>query len=259
MRILVAEDDKTLLELTGAILAQSAQVDCASIPAQALRLMAAETYDLLVTDLNMQGGGDGLMLSGAMRSLHPRARNVLITGYPDFARALQAMQSTLDLVIVKPVGVDQLRSLPQLAESAAAKASHETGKHNLWSLLDNRRTAILSAWLKLVQADDVIGSLSLSASERLDHIEAILHDLTRDIPAPPSHAEAHGRERRAQHYKAEWIAREVSFLRRVIFDAVVSALLELDLSRLTADLFEMNWRLDAALLTSLRTFGLLTD
>lgn len=259
MRILVAEDDNTLLELTGAILGQSAQVDCANLPAQALRFMASEEYDLLVTDLNMQGGGDGLMLAGAMRSLHPRARNVLITGYPDFARALQAMQSTLDLVLVKPVGVDQLRSLPRLAESAAGKASHEIGKHNLWSLLDSRRTAILSAWLKLVQSDVAIGPLSLSASERLDHVEAILRDLTCDVPAQPSYAEAHGRELRAQHYKAEWIAREISFLRRVILDTVVSSLLELDLSRLTTDLFEMDWRLDAALLASLRTFGLLVD
>jgi len=257
MRILVAEDDSTLLELTGAILSQSAQVDCASRPDQALRLMASEAYDLLVTDLNILNGGDGLMLSGAMRSLHPRARNVLITGYPDFTRALVAMQSTLDLVLVKPVGVDQLRSLPQLA--AATSPQPEPGRGSIWDLLDQRRTEILDAWLDLVQKDEAIGNLPLSASDRVDHIEAILIDLATVQRAETSHAEAHGRERRAQHYKAEWIAREISFLRRVIFDAVVAALLSLELSRFTTDLFELNWRLDAAMLVSLRAFGLLKD
>ena len=78
-RILVAENDASLLHLTAELLGDHAQVDTASTAAEALRLIPLNEYDVLITDLNLDRGGEGLVLAGAMRSLHPQARNVMAT------------------------------------------------------------------------------------------------------------------------------------------------------------------------------------
>lgn len=257
-RILVVEDDRDSLELTSALLGQQAEVDGASDPAQALRLIASVSYKLLVTDLDIAGGGDGLILAGAMRYLQPHARTVLITGYPDFARALEAIQASLDLTLIKPVPPAQLRNLPKSA-AIAAPASGQNAKSRMAHLLASHQSEILGTWLKLVEADQRLNTIPLNAAERLDHMLGVVVGLSRSYVASAEEQESavqHGRSRSLQHYRPEWVTLEMSYLRRAIFASVLRNLLLLDLSRFPEDLFELDLRLDADLLDSLRAFGL---
>ncbi|MGH9466620.1 MAG: response regulator [Terriglobales bacterium] len=261
-RILVVEDDLDLLELTAAILGQAHHVVCESTTAPALRRIASEHFDLLVTDLNIEGAGDGLLLAGAMRSLQPQARTVLITGFPDFTRAVAAMQATLDLMLIKPVDVDTIRNLPQ--HIASAPPLHPvTGNVSLWLLLERHRTDILSDWLQQVERDEDLKQVPLTPSERLDHMDLIVNDIAGGGAGPTAHelggghAAAHGQMRHVQNYRPEWIAKEISLLRRAIFAWVLRELLSVDLSTLTPQIFELNAALDTELLRSLRSFGLL--
>ncbi|HVA64372.1 MAG TPA: hypothetical protein VNF74_11655, partial [Terriglobales bacterium] len=64
------------------------------------------------------------------------------------------------------------------------------------------------------------------------------------------------RARNLQGYRPEWVTMELSHLRRAIFESVLRSLLEMDLSRFPYDLFELDIRLDADMLESLRAFGL---
>lgn len=261
--ILAVEDDRDLLELTSAILGNEARVECTTDPAEALRSMMARHFDLLITDLSITHGGDGLILAGAMRHLQPHARTALITGYPDFTRALAAMQGTLDKVLLKPIEVDDLRKLPQLTRTAVRTAL-DPGRKTLWTLLEEQKTELLKEWLAMVERDPELCRRPLAPSERLDHMEEILGELAGHGAGPlqtqekERKARLHGRDRREHHYRAEWVAKELGYLRRVIYAAVLRDLLHLDLSRITADLFALNTSLDNDLLDSLRSFGLLT-
>ncbi|MGH9475508.1 MAG: response regulator [Terriglobales bacterium] len=260
LRILAVEDDRDLLELTGAILGQENDIACECTAASALRRIASEAFDLLITDLNIAGAGDGLLLSGAMRYLQPGARTVLITGYPDFTHSLVAMQATLDLILLKPVEVEALRQLPRQVSSAEGRKALTLGHESLWSLLRRSQTEVLSAWLKLVESDPELAQIPLSASDRLDHVGEILTDLAghgAQASAQEAAAQQHGHVRHGQSYQAEWIAKELSFLRRAIFEAVLRDLLHLDLSMLATQLFELDSAVDTALLRSLQEFGLL--
>lgn len=261
--ILAVEDDRDLLELTSAILGSESQVECATDPAEALRSMMTRHFDLLITDLSITHGGDGLILAGAMRHLQPHARTVLITGYPDFTRALTAMQGTLDKVLLKPIEVEDLRKLPQFSRTPIRTAL-DPGRKTMWTLIEEQKTELLKEWLAMVERDPELSQHPLAPSERLDHMEDILGELAghgagpRQSPEKERKAKMHGRERRVQNYRAEWIAKELGYVRRVIYAAVLRDLLHLDLSRITSDMFAMNTALDNDLLDSLRSFGLLT-
>ncbi|MGH9412597.1 MAG: response regulator [Terriglobales bacterium] len=260
-RILVVEDDRDLLELTSAILGQEHHIICESETAPGLRRIAAEPIDLLITDLSIESAGDGLLLAGAMRYLQPQAQTVMITGFPDFTRAVLAMQTSLDLVLLKPVGIDELRKLPGEVGSRAGHRRHEVGHTSIFSMLESKKTEILSAWLHMVEHDIDLAQVSLSSVDRLDHMEAIVTDLAHagGLASAEHAAHEHGHERQMQNYRAEWVAKEISFLRRAIFDAVLRELLHLDLSNLANQIFVVNNALDIDLLRSLRSFGLLTQ
>ncbi len=264
-RILAVEDDRDLLELTSAILGRSNDVACECTTAPALRRIAGQHFDLLVTDLNIEGAGDGLILAEAMRYLQPQARTVLITGYPDFTRAVLAMQGALDVVLVKPVDIGVLRDLPRKMAEISCREQHQPERMSLWLLLEHQRTEILAAWLKLVEADKELAQVPLTPAERLDHMDFIVTDIAGGGAGPQAgdlgdgHAAAHGHMRHVQNYSAEWVAKEIGFLRRTIFDVVLRELLQLDLSALTTQIFEMNNALDVDLLRSLRAFGLLQN
>src|SRR3954454_2489417 len=101
-RILVVEDqpdvrDVILLPLRD----QGYEVSEAGDADEAIRLLGATRFDLLVTDVVMPGSMNGFALAAAARRLHPGIRAVGVTGYsreetPDKHRG------ECDLVIHKP-------------------------------------------------------------------------------------------------------------------------------------------------------------
>lgn len=257
-RILMADDDLNLLELSAEILRPHAEVECVSQTAQALRLICQNPYDLLITDLNIEHASDGLLLAGAMRALQPAAHTVLITGYPDFTGAVAAFQGTLDRVLVKPVDLKELLRLP-LMQPAITLRPTGAGQDSLWRLLEREQGRILDEWLKLAESDPQLGSIKISVEARLDHMCELMGGLSKPQSRhgqEQASAEKHGRERRRLGFRTEWIFLEMSYLRRSIFEAILRGLLDLDLSRFPQDLFSIILRLDADLLDSLRAFGL---
>jgi DNA-binding NtrC family response regulator len=49
---------------------------------EALRLISAEDFDVLLSDLHMPDAGDGFTVVSAMRHTHPHAVTLVISGYP---------------------------------------------------------------------------------------------------------------------------------------------------------------------------------
>jgi YesN/AraC family two-component response regulator len=49
---------------------------------QALRLIATEAFDALITDLHMPNAGDGFTVISVMRHSQPDAVTLLVSGYP---------------------------------------------------------------------------------------------------------------------------------------------------------------------------------
>jgi CheY-like chemotaxis protein len=74
---------------------------------QAQRIMATETIDLLVADVGLPDG-DGLALLKSLRSRHPAAQAIIITGNPSVEGILAAMRGGAIDLVPKPFTADAL-------------------------------------------------------------------------------------------------------------------------------------------------------
>ncbi|MES2529849.1 MAG: hybrid sensor histidine kinase/response regulator [Pseudomonadota bacterium] len=113
LRCLVVDDDLGTLEGSRALLQQwGCHVDCEDTIAGALQRLAAPgaQFDVVLSDLQMGRGGDGMNVIDAARRLHPQALAVLVSGAtgPD---ALQRLDQHGAMLLTKPVAPARLRAL----------------------------------------------------------------------------------------------------------------------------------------------------
>lgn len=107
MKILIAEDDDALRRLAERTLRRAGhEVASARDGAQAAGLLG-EAWDLLLTDLSMPGGIDGLELARRARAGGP-VDVILMTGHPDIDSAVGAVRGGVYDYLIKPFGPDAL-------------------------------------------------------------------------------------------------------------------------------------------------------
>lgn len=77
--------------------------------------------DILFTDIRMPGM-DGLALIGALCSEHPDMQITILSGYPDFQYAQEAIRLGVSSYILKPSKMDELeQALAKMTETLAAR------------------------------------------------------------------------------------------------------------------------------------------
>jgi ActR/RegA family two-component response regulator len=109
-RKLLFVDDEPNIRLTLAPLLQQRgfKVQSAANVAEALAAMKAGHFDILLSDINVSEDGDGFTVVRAMREANPECVTILLTGYPGFETALEAIHNEVDDYVVKPVDLDAL-------------------------------------------------------------------------------------------------------------------------------------------------------
>ena len=111
-RKLLFVDDEPNIRLTLPPLLQQRgfQVQSAASIAEALAAMKTCSFDVLLSDINVSEDGDGFTVVRAMREANPDCVTILLTGYPGFETALEAIHNEVDDYVVKPVDLDALVS-----------------------------------------------------------------------------------------------------------------------------------------------------
>src|SRR6204780_5347064 len=74
----------------------------------ALKLISANVYDVLLSDLHMPGAGDGLTVVSAMRHANPKAVTMLLSSFPEMEAAAHAILLQADDILVKPMELSAL-------------------------------------------------------------------------------------------------------------------------------------------------------
>jgi DNA-binding NtrC family response regulator len=117
IRLLFVDDEPAIRITLPAILKQKGfdVMTAASVP-EALNLMNAEKFEVLISDLNIGEPGDGFTVVSAMRRVQPEAATFILTGYPDFESALLAIRNQVDDYLTKPAEVNNLRRNHQAAQ-----------------------------------------------------------------------------------------------------------------------------------------------
>jgi signal transduction histidine kinase len=108
-RLLVVDDEESLRITTAAILEKEGYiVDTASSGDEAISLLQKLEYDLVLTDLHMEGG-DGLSVLSQIRRQAPLTISVVLTGFASVESAIAALQEGAYDYLVKPCDIDSMR------------------------------------------------------------------------------------------------------------------------------------------------------
>jgi DNA-binding response OmpR family regulator len=108
-RILVVDDEENVRITTAAILEQEGyELDTASDGHEALDKIRNGDFDLVLTDLRMEGL-DGSALLQEVCTKHPNVVTVVLTGYASIESSIDALRCGVYDYLVKPCVVDDLK------------------------------------------------------------------------------------------------------------------------------------------------------
>lgn len=132
-RILVVDDDGAVQVSLALLLKQSGfDAICCDGPAQALALLARETFDLVLQDMNFSlqtSGAEGLDLLAAIRQQHPTLPVLLMTAWGSIALAVAGIKAGAANFFTKPWDNAQLVELVRATlELAGAPGGGPTRK-----------------------------------------------------------------------------------------------------------------------------------
>src|SRR5688572_25061549 len=100
-RVLVVDDKENILKLFARLLGDTYEVTCAEDGARALALVAAQEFDVVVSDVRMPGA-DGFEVLRAVKSRYPDTEVVMMTGYATVQDAVEAMRAGAFDYLQKP-------------------------------------------------------------------------------------------------------------------------------------------------------------
>jgi len=107
-RILVVDDEKIILAtLSWSLGNQGYEVDTAGSGEEGLVKLQQGSYNLLISDLLMDGIS-GIELLKSAKAINPDMAVCLITGYADLASAIDALRLGADDYLVKPCDMEEL-------------------------------------------------------------------------------------------------------------------------------------------------------
>ena len=262
-RLLFVDDEVNIRFTLPRILeSRGFEVSVASTVPEALAAIHSKKFDVLLSDLNVGSPGDGFTIVSAMRRTQPEATTLIITGFPAFETALEAIRMQVDDYILKPADIDEL------IQTIAAKLREPHPRHE-WELLRighvlrGNLSKIQSRWLLAAKRDPELLAVPLSDQELADHLPRALAGIIAVVESPsaapagkreaarkvePSSAppagirgpaRQHGETRLRQGYTIPMLVQESRLLQAVMHDVIQENLLHVDVSWLIPDLKQL--------------------
>jgi CheY-like chemotaxis protein len=251
--LLVGDNDDVRAVYQEGLEAYGFEVVAAASVNEALRLISAEKFDVLLSDLHMPDAGDGFTVVSAMRHAHPKAVTLALSGYPALQEAMAAILLEADEVLVKPVG------LAALAEVIQKKLSNPSArmlmkKERVAEILERDAEPTIRDWMSKVERNEELTGVSLSYQERTGHLPLLLGDLVRRLRLAPNAklpksiaAREHGILRRKQGYTVAMAVEESRILQVSIFSTLQNNLRSVDFNSVLLDVMTIADEVDSQL------------
>src|SRR4051812_18501609 len=246
-RILFVDDEPNIrLTLPQILMRHGYDVRAAATVAEALAEINSRTFDLLIADLNIGQVGDGFTVVSAMRRTQPDCVNFILTGYPAFETALQAIRSQVDEYLVKPADIQSLISSIE-SKLQNRQPYHPLPLKRVGTILHENAEQITRKALQRMALHPELAELELSEQERVNHLPAFLQGIAAQLESSADQkasdtgaAAEHGRTRYRQGYSIPLMIEDARLLQDAIYQVIQDNLLALDLSRLISDLRRMD-------------------
>jgi YesN/AraC family two-component response regulator len=236
-------------------------ITSATVP-EALEQINHAVFDVLLSDLNIGQPGDGFTVVSAMRRVQPEAATFILTGYPDFDTALQAIRSQVDDYLLKPMDVPTLIHTIQSRLEHRREVPPEQPLKRVSHLMQESIGEITREWLKLVKAHAELAAIRISDKDRVDHLPSLIEemakrvDIASDFTADKAKAASmrHGKERARQGYNIPLVVVEMRLLQRILSSVLQHNLIRMDLSTVIGDMMQVGESLQEQLEFSIRGF-----
>ena len=130
--ILIVDDERGTRETLGKFLRMSYEVTLAEDGLTAINLIDRNEYDLVLTDIRMGSGPDGMNVLDATLKKDPPPPCILFTAYGSIENAVEAVKHGAFDFVAKPVNIDRLELLISRAlESGSLKKENKELKKRL--------------------------------------------------------------------------------------------------------------------------------
>jgi YesN/AraC family two-component response regulator len=252
-RVLLVDDEPGIRATLSEILNQQGfRVTTAATVSQGLEAMAGARFDALISDLNIGEPGDGFTLVSAMRRSQPDAITLIITGFPAFDTALEAIRNQVDGYLIKPTKVAELVDLLR-SRLERGRAKHQPlARKRVSEVLRENRESAVDQWRELMRAPSRPPWSQLSDGQLVNHLPVLLDEICSRVdhpcepirPASLQSALQHGRLRKAQEYSVNDLLFETRILRQVVLKVVHTNLMSLNLSYVFSDLVVVSATID---------------
>lgn len=263
MKLLFVDDESAIrLTLPMILEREGFDVKTAASVAEAVELINRERFDVLISDLNIGQPSDGFTVVSVMRRVQPDAVTFILTGYPDFESALQAIRSQVDDYLTKPTDIPSLvAALKHKLENR--RPIRQVVAHRAPGLILENLPELLQGWLLSVSKDIQLRKLSLVAKERIDNFPEIVAGICGQVmdgsdvldKATAAYAAEHGISRFKHGYRADLIVTESRLLQREIRYFLQQNLLAIDLSTLISDVMSIADLISISTEESIRSFN----
>ncbi|MBF0457730.1 MAG: response regulator [Nitrospirae bacterium] len=116
-RLMVVDDETIVCKRLKQIMEKAGyEVAVFGDGAEAIEVMGRTTFDIIVTDMRMDGMEDGMRLLEAAREKNPAAKVIILTGFAETEMVREAFRKGVFDVISKPVEIDSIKRVIGRAE-----------------------------------------------------------------------------------------------------------------------------------------------
>jgi two-component system, OmpR family, response regulator len=186
LKILVVDDDPiTLLLLEKRLKAKGYEIKTARNGTEAFDLISNNHYDVILTDLKMPGGMDGIGVLEATKAKNSRTEVILITAYASVDNAVAAIQKGAVDYLQKPINFDELmlrlqriKNMKKLVKDADdLREAMDITEFNAGQTIQNLELTVAQLQSQLSEVENVLSQKGIDSSERvrlaLDRLVAV--------------------------------------------------------------------------------------
>jgi two-component system, OmpR family, response regulator len=176
LKILIVDDDPVTRSLLSKRLAKAEyDVETAENGVEAVRMIAQGFYDVILTDLMMPGGVDGIGVLETAKENNLKTEVILITAHGSIDNAIVAMKKGAADYLQKPIYFDELflrlekiQNLKHLMKNASdLREAMEVTEQASGETIQNLEMAVADLENRLDQIKAILGQPDLTAEERI--------------------------------------------------------------------------------------------
>ncbi len=185
--ILVVDDDQTMLDLIGSALTSREQYEVilAADSESALKHMATQAFDTVISDINLPGM-NGLDLLSRINIIDPKIPVILITGYAEISTMQAAIKLGVFDFLKKPFSISELQiSVRQAVQKHELLVKNDLYTEKLESLVKQKAKELFEAnflleinfartVLAMINALEACDIYTRGHSERVTNISLII-------------------------------------------------------------------------------------